>query len=455
MTPPGTAWQQGFPANSSVNSSLKFPSNPGPVVRQITYDRSVALLKNKPVGSARQRSRFTAIILSLGLLWLPLSETLHHYAATSWFSLNLSLTAIYFLGVVAIAILDRRALPLFFITSLMVIGVASNITNGYSIASAQYLLTLAAMALTLFALLTSEDLSTISRVAFVSAYLAAAFLALELIVDFSWHGRAGQSVAPLAVVCLFAFGQYLGRWYSVAGCLGAYTTLIAVSANTSRMATATTFLVIAIWLLFFSPWTLPLRVGLVTATTAAEAAYWRFNSWANERLVGRDASLEIGPLRINGEGRSEAARILSDASQDGEGIIAHLLGHGVGYTQNALGVADFHLDKPHNEVIRLSSDVGLLGIGLWSIFILAILALGVRAAYRSRRSPAALIFIGVSVTLAGFTYSDNPLSYAWLLIPSGVLLAWAFNSVRLDRSALNSSGASLPEAKQSDGHLLA
>ena len=148
-------------------------------------------------------------------------------------------------------------------------------------------------------------------------------------------------------------------------------------------------------------------------------------SWPRERLFGRDASISVGPIRVNGEGRVEAASILTRESVTWLEVV---LGSGPGSAGQTLVDAGFVLDKPHNEFLRAYFDGGLvLLVGLLALIALPSVV-GVNNFRRTRDTSALFVPVSVSLIIGGFSLTDNALSYFWLLLPAGVLIAWSRNS---------------------------
>ena len=407
--------------------------------------KSEVIFSRNPPGRfslAWNADRPTFLLLAVGFSWLLLSESASHLQVTSLVSLNLVATAVFLVSVVTVLLISGRVLPVFVVISLMAVGISTNVLNDYPVASAQYLLTLAALAVTSFLVPNTYYATRFVVTAFVIALCGAWYLVVATGLGFHWYGRAGHTVAPLIVLTLLVFGERLGKRALVVGFLSALATMSAVTLSTSRMATAIGLTLLVGWLIAFCPWRKWLRAVGILLILVAEYSFWTLNPWARERVFGRDASVRVGALRINGEGRSEASAILQTSDSSEPDLLARVFGEGIGAAQNFLMSAGFILDKPHNEFIRLHTDAGFFGIAAWTIFILGLLGFGIARIVNRSDKASGQVLVGLALILTGFSYSDNPLSYSWVLIPTGVLIAWARSNSKVASATRHRSDAS-------------
>lgn len=370
-----------------------------------------------------RRNRFVFALLTIGLVWLLMADRLSGLPVTDRFSINLLVTSLFAIGIAAVVLLSSRWKIAVAILLLLLLGLTSNLVSDYSLASAQYLLTIGCFAFAASMKLEESVAIRIPSFAYAISLMSAVLLSITSLLDLPWANRAGQSVTPILVLILLVFGTQFGGRFIVLGFVASMGLLASMTIETSRMATLLNLTLILGWLVFACPWKAYLRVALIAMITSGQALFWTFHPWAVQRLTGRDASIDLGVVQINGEGRTAAAAV---ALKNVDFSVSNLMvGQGVGATQFNLESEGFHLDKPHNDYLRLFLDVGLLGLLIWLGIIAAIAILGLRSLRSNHHSPKGQIALGVALTLSAYSISDNPLSYSWLLIPAGILIAWA------------------------------
>ncbi len=142
------------------------------------------------------------------------------------------------------------------------------------------------------------------------------------------------------------------------------------------------------------------------------------------RFFGHDASLAVGGVAINAEGRTRVWNMLLDGVGPdwfaGKGIASS-----EAVVEQVFG--RWGLAQPHNDYIRFYYDGGLIAVGLWSAFVVAAvfhIAGDLRRAIRAGGGDpplhvaALLAVVAVSASMA----TDNPVSYAFVMLPLGVVL---------------------------------
>jgi O-antigen ligase len=279
-----------------------------------------------------------------------------------------------------------------------------------------------------FVILSAGDLRWTQRSMIVAALLVlptwvVAWIGLEFPLP-----RASDPVVPLAVLVLLYWTGTQERWFrgvAIASVLGLLSYL---AMTTSRMGSAVTLMVVLIWIWTSSRWSVMIKALTSTALVAASTLFWFGGAWGRERLLGRDATIGIGPIRINGEGRVEAANLAlgpmpSPASSLGFWQV--VAGNGGGTSGQRLVDAGFILDKPHNEFLRAFVDGGLILTAGLAAMICLPLVIGILNYRRTREKTLLLLPMSVSLILLSFSLTDNAMSYIWLMLPAGVLVSWS------------------------------
>ena len=236
-------------------------------------------------------------------------------------------------------------------------------------------------------------------------------------------GRASATICPLLILILILFRPSKNRLSFAISLFTSLGLLLALAHDTSRMATGLSALLFVCLVLIESGISKPLRFGISALVVLAEGLYWTQIPAAHERLFGHDASLTVGPVAINIEGRGSAADLLLSQPN-----LTHQLifGHGAGGAGTALSnVAGFPMDKPHDEFLRVFFDFGLIGLMVFALTLVGLVAIGIRswkagAGIAATAIPLAVVTVGI-----GFALTDNPLSYSWFMIPAGTMIGIA------------------------------
>ena len=135
-----------------------------------------------------------------------------------------------------------------------------------------------------------------------------------------------------------------------------------------------------------------------------------------DRFFGGDNAFEYHGISYNTSGRSELWSYTWHLAQQ------HLLfGGGPGDAQNHVTAHFGVVAHPHNDYLRLLNDLGVAGLGLFLLSLLALL----RATWvRGRRTGEPIhwaAFLGM-LGVAGAAVTDNALVYPFVMVPLGVLV---------------------------------
>lgn len=135
-----------------------------------------------------------------------------------------------------------------------------------------------------------------------------------------------------------------------------------------------------------------------------------------DRFLGGDNAVEFGGLSLNTSGRSNIWDALSQSASS-----APWFGHGPGSSVELVTKLYAPITQPHNEYLRILHDLGIVGMILFAIGMLALLCAIVRRAVTEDASVHwAALLATVAVLLAATT--DNVFVYPFVMLPLGVLV---------------------------------
>jgi hypothetical protein len=370
-----------------------------------------------------ERGIVTALIAVGGVL-VTTGEALRWGTSHGGVSANFAVSVLVWLAVLSVALLQRLWLPTGVMIATMLFVVSGGLVQGNGLRHLQYAIPLGILTSCVWFLLSRDQVRNM-RVIFVICSLLVLPMWITIFVATGQPlPRASAPIVPLAALALLVLtrpGHWSLRAMSWVSILG-LTALLALT--TARMAYLVTVTIVACWVVLVERWRLMLKGLLAAVVLAASAAYWLGGEWQRQRLVGRDNSMYIGPLAINGEGRAEASEIVTRDMSSGQ-IWEVLIGSGGGTSGQRLVDAGFILDKPHNEFVRVFVDGGLM----LTLVLVAILVVPAFIGFRNLQAGAdrelQVAPMLVSVVLVGFSLSDNPLSYTWLALPAALIVAWS------------------------------
>jgi O-antigen ligase len=94
------------------------------------------------------------------------------------------------------------------------------------------------------------------------------------------------------------------------------------------------------------------------------------------------------------------------------GIKNHLvLGQGIGQSQISLSSQFGGIAQPHNDYLRFTYDLGLVGLVLWLFAIVRIVVILKSEKFLNRSASALPVIL-----LFSFAFSDNPIVYPFFLL---------------------------------------
>jgi O-antigen ligase len=149
-----------------------------------------------------------------------------------------------------------------------------------------------------------------------------------------------------------------------------------------------------------------------------------------ERFFGYDANMTVGGVTFNSSGRTKMWEMLWASSQE-----SVVFGKGVG--SSAL-LIDKHFPKlghPHNDFLRFLHDFGVIGLACWLAFLANVLfflrrQVMSRARANDRSLPVFLTPALALVALSASMFTDNSVTYSFVMAPLGVMLGCALGRMR-------------------------
>lgn len=286
------------------------------------------------------------------------------------------------------------------------------------------------------------------RVLDVATWFATATYAASLLN----HGIGNEAFVlprPFALFALIGIARQLSIWQrgDWRGFVGAAVITAVILLSVSRVALVAALILFPVAAvvrgdakgLAFAGGTAILG-GLVLAAALA------LSPLIYDRFFGYDSTMQIGGVWINGSGRTAMWALLWENAQR-----APVLGHGLASSSLLMDHYFVGLGHPHNDFLRFFHDFGAVGLGFWIAFhggAMVVLFRRARAAARANSPDHAFHLVPflslVAVALAMFT--DNSVSYSFVMMPLGILFGCS-----LGRSAAAADAAAAPVAAAAAG----
>lgn len=135
---------------------------------------------------------------------------------------------------------------------------------------------------------------------------------------------------------------------------------------------------------------------------------------------------DIFGISLNTNGRAQVWDFLV------AGIQNHLvLGQGIGQAQISISSRFVSIVEPHNDYLRLTYDLGLVGLMLWLFAIARMVVIIKNEKFLSRSVLSMSFFLPLS-----FAFSDNPFIYPFFLVCFGQVIAMGENVPAMTKSKL-------------------
>jgi len=249
----------------------------------------------------------------------------------------------------------------------------------------------------------------------------------SLILSAANVANLGGGDRPASIVALICLGWFLaeyrsgngrGLWWSSA-------IVVAIAISLSRTALFAGLVLVVFTLLVMTRRHHARNVILVVLVLSS--GYWAVTSWAplRDRFTQGDTSLSVGGIHINAEGRTKIWGVLWSEAQH-----EILIGRGSGAASARSAALNPAFTHPHNDYLRVVYDFGAVGIGLLTWFAIRTARSLKRIRKRSPNSVPALAALYAAVAVLIMMTTDNPLDYAFVMIPLGALIGLGLASGR-------------------------
>jgi O-antigen ligase len=169
-------------------------------------------------------------------------------------------------------------------------------------------------------------------------------------------------------------------------------------------------------------------VGMAAAGVAVMAAVIFSSPAMYERFFGLDASMNVGGVAINASGRTQMWALLY-----ADGADARWFGKGVGSSSILIDRYFPALGHPHNDYLRVLYDYGVVGLACFVAFLIGLTRVLVGAFFRlsaageagRARLPYVLAPLLALVGVSAGMFTDNLMSYVFVMAPFGILTGCA------------------------------
>lgn len=239
--------------------------------------------------------------------------------------------------------------------------------------------------------------------------------------------RAFALFAMLGVARQLSLWQAGDRW----AFLRAAVIVLVVFLSMSRVALVAALFLFPLAAASRGDWRGFVKAAVVLAVGAAAlTAGILLNDEMNRRFFGYDADVSVGGVAINTSGRTEVWSTLWRSAQE-----SLVFGHGVGSAGLLVDRWFPRLGHPHNDFLRFLHDFGMIGVGCWLAFLFMVtVALRYQVLWRARANDRELpIFLTPLLALVALTasmFTDNAVTYSFVMAPMGVLLGCALGRMR-------------------------
>lgn len=176
-------------------------------------------------------------------------------------------------------------------------------------------------------------------------------------------------------------------------------------------------------------------VGMGVLGLAALVAGVLLSDTMYDRFFGYDRTLNLGGFYINGSGRSAMWEALWVSARE-----APVFGWGLASSSHLIDRHFPGLGHPHNDFLRFLHDFGIAGLACWLVFLAAVISVLSRIARRRARQadpdlPIYLTPLLALIALSASMFTDNSVSYQFVMFPAGILLGCALG--RIDAEELD------------------
>jgi O-antigen ligase len=159
------------------------------------------------------------------------------------------------------------------------------------------------------------------------------------------------------------------------------------------------------------------------------------------RFFHEDAHLKVGGLAINGSGRTQIWNmLLSTIGSD------WVFGKGISSSEDMVNRYFNNVGQPHNDYIRFYYDQGIVGLGIWLLFVTQFVYRSFSWLRRSFRDVSAdyPMHLAALLAVASVSFSmltDNSVCYTFVMVPLAIVMGCS-----LGTGAARTALARVPEA---------
>lgn len=373
------------------------------------------------------------IVLVFSLYISSLCDLLayHNFGGFTGTAISSALYAIFLIYLIPIVILAKPkkemlvALPfaLFFLWNLFLLIIQDSNKAAFQTVTLYLVFFLNLIVFITFGYTISKQ--TLNRL-FLIPILSISFLYLTVILS-SGIGMSGllgrRSFALEAVIFLswFAFQNsknFLQTFFSV------YLLAILIFLSLSRTAIALT-IIILIMRFFYrnknsSFFSFSNFLGIIFFSFVAFYVLIQKVTVFRERVIGGDRAFNFGGFQFSSQGRNRIWSVVLENAADSKWI-----GHGPGSVRTLIATRIPGQTEPHNELLRVYFESGIIGLCLYasSFLVIFIFLYRFKTNFESLRVSVA----SVSACFLILSLTDNPAVYIFVIVPFSTILGIYFS----------------------------
>jgi O-antigen ligase len=165
------------------------------------------------------------------------------------------------------------------------------------------------------------------------------------------------------------------------------------------------------------------------------------NQGLYNRFFHEDAHMKVGSISINGSGRTQIwSSLWNNIGDDWIG------GKGISASEDFVNRHFRNIGQPHNDYLRFYYDQGIVGLGIWLIFLAVFLYRTTGNLMRSvyRRSADYPMHLAAILAVASVAFSmltDNSVCYTFVMVPLAIVMGSS-----LGTGAARAQSSRIPQA---------
>jgi O-antigen ligase len=172
---------------------------------------------------------------------------------------------------------------------------------------------------------------------------------------------------------------------------------------------------------------------LIVGAGVCAASYWGFlySDGLQQRFLSGDVSLKLGPVTINGSGRTAFWRVTTQSFEE-----SPIFGKGAGSAEALIESFYPESGHPHSDYLRVAHDYGVVGLVLWATALFVLLAVLWRSWRQSDRYDQNVARLQVTAMLSLIAFAlemsmENAMVYVFVAVPFGLVAGSALGFRRL------------------------